>query len=262
MHLYRGLKLLKYVLFSRHSAGHGIHSPFIYHLVTDVFRNKIDPAIVCTVETIRKKNLSDRRKIEVLDLGAGSSVMKSNARRVSDIARYSSVSPKYGVLLASMASEFGKNSILELGTSVGVSTMYLAMGAPGSKVVSVEGCPAIAELARENFDDAGIGNITLINGSFDEIIPEVKRMKLSPGLVFIDGDHRESSALRYFNEIVSMSVDDTVIIIDDIHSSEGMERAWTSMKQDSRISCTVDIFRMGILFLRKGVSHIDYIIRY
>lgn len=262
MDLVRGLKLLNYLLFSRHSAGHGIHSPFVYHLVTEIFRNKIDPAIVCKVETIRKKNLSDRRKIEVLDLGAGSSVMKSNKRRVSDIARYSSVPPKYGVLLASMASEFGKQSILELGTSVGISTMYMALGAPGSKVFSVEGCTATAELARENFKNAGIGNITLMNGSFDEMLPEIKKMDFRPGLVFIDGDHREEPALRYFNEIAGISDDNTVIMVDDIHISESMERAWNSMKKDGRISCTIDIFRMGILFLRKGVSHIDYIIRY
>ncbi|MCX6334626.1 MAG: class I SAM-dependent methyltransferase [Bacteroidia bacterium] len=256
------LKLVKYQLFSRHGKGHGIHSPFVFMLISNVFRNKIDPHIVFTIESIRRKNLSDNRTIDVLDLGAGSSRMKDNSRKVSDIARYSSVPGKYGILLASMAAEFGKQTIVEFGTSLGISTMYLASGCPEAVVYTMEGCPETAHIARENFRESGLENIRLMNGSFDGLMPEINDLDKHPGLVFIDGDHREEPLMKYFSTMSEIAGEDTVIIIDDIHSSGEMDRAWEKIKEHKNVSFTVDIFRMGMVFFRKGINHINYIIRY
>jgi predicted O-methyltransferase YrrM len=249
-------------LFSSHGKGHGIHSPFIFSIVSGVFRNKIDPGVVLTIESIRKKNLSDNRKIDILDLGAGSSKMKTNKRRVSDIARYSSVPCKYGVLLAGMAAEFGKPAVIEFGTSLGISTMYLASGCPESVIYTMEGCNETARIARDNFNDAGLGNINLLTGSFDSLLPEIKELNVRPGLVFIDGNHREEPLMKYFSAMSDISGPETVIIIDDIHISEEMESAWNKIRQHENVSTTIDIFRMGIVFFRKEISHMDYIIRY
>lgn len=256
------LKYLNYLLYSRHRKGHGIHSPFIFSIVSGVFRNKIDPDVVLTIESIRKKNLSDTRTINILDLGAGSSKMKTNTRRVSELARYSSVPRKYGVLLARMAAEFGKPAVIEFGTSLGISTMYLASGCPESVIYTMEGCNETTRFARDNFNDAGLGNINLLSGSFDSLIPEIKDLKVRPGLVFIDGNHREEPLMKYFNTMSDISGPETVIIIDDIHTSEEMESAWSRIRRHENVSATIDIFRMGMVFFRKGISHIDYIIRY
>jgi len=262
MNTYGALKLINYLLFSHHGKGHGIHSPFVFNLISDVFRNKIDPEIVLTIENIRKKNLSDNRTINVLDLGAGSSRMKTNTRRVSEIARYSSVPPKYGILLSNMATEFGKPAVFEFGTSIGISTMYLASGCPEAVVYTMEGCPETASIARENFNEAGLSNIKLMQGSFDELIHNVKGMDIKPGLVFIDGNHREEPLLKYFSEMAEISDDKTVIIVDDIHTSSEMESAWGKIKKHNNVSFTVDMFRMGMTFFRKGMNHNEYIIRY
>jgi len=262
MNSYGALKLINYMLFSHHRKGHGIHSPFVFHLISDVFRNKTDPSIVLTIESIRKKNLSDSRKIDFLDLGAGSSRMKTNTRRVSEIAHYSSVPPKYGIMLSNMAAEFGRPAIVEFGTSLGLSTMYLASGCPEAVVYTMEGCPGCATLAQENFNAAGLSNIQLLNGSFDELLTDVKGKADKPGLVFIDGNHREEPLLKYFSEMAETAGENTVIIIDDIHTSPEMESAWGKIKKNNNVSFTVDIFRMGMAFFRKGISHIDYIIRY
>jgi predicted O-methyltransferase YrrM len=262
MNSYDALKLINYLLFSGHGKGHGIHSPFVFNLISDIFRNKIDPAIVLTIENIRKKNLSDKRTINVLDLGAGSSRMKTNTRRVSEIARYSSVPPKYGILLSNMAAEFGKPEVVEFGTSMGISTMYLAAGCPEAVVYTMEGCPETAGIAQKNFSEAGLSNIKLLQGSFDELLADIKGRNIKPGLVFIDGNHREEPLVKYFREMADISDDKTVIIVDDIHTSSEMENAWGEIKKLNNVSFTVDIFRMGMVFFRKGMNHIDYIIRY
>jgi len=262
MIFFRTLKLLNYLLLSRHAKGHGIHSPFIFKLVSKLFRNKIDPDVVLLIESIRKKNLSDSSTINVLDLGAGSSRMKNKTRRVSDIARYSSVPRKYGILLAGMAAEFGKPAVVEFGTSLGISSMYMASGCPEAVVYTMEGCPETARKAQENFDDAGLKNIILMNGSFDLLLTEFKNMNLQPGLVFIDGNHMEEPLMKYFNAMADISTSDSVVIIDDIHISEEMENAWVKIKQHENVTFTIDIFRMGLVFFREGMQHIDYTVRY
>jgi len=262
MIFFRASKYLKYILISRHKTGHGIHSPFVFDLVSRVFRNKIDHDIVSNIEKVRKRLISDRRSIIVKDLGAGSEKLKTQLRKVSDITRYSPVTKKYGVLLSNLAAEFGKPFIIEFGTSFGISTMYMASACPDAVIFTMEGCPATAEMAYQSFEETGLNNIKVFIGSFDEILPEIANSAVKPGLVFIDGNHRKEPVLNYFNRIAEISDNKTVIIIDDIYYSKEMEEAWNEIKRYEKVSVTVDILRMGIVFFRAGIKHNSYIIRY
>lgn len=262
MYLQRFMNYLEYFLFSHHKRGHGLHSPFVFKLVSEHFRNKIDPGVVKRIEFIRNSNISDKRLISVRDLGAGSLKMKGNIRKVSEIARYSPVPRKYGMLLSNLASGFGGSSIIEMGTSLGISTMYLASGAPESMVYTIEGCPATASVARENFLSSGIENIRLLTGSFEDHLPELIGAGIKPGLVFIDGNHRNDPVLSYFRQVVDISGPDTLVILDDIHISEEMDRAWEEIKRNENVTITIDIFRMGLVFFRKGIARFNYVIRY
>lgn len=253
---------MNYFFKARHRKGHGIHSPFVYDLVSRVFRNKIDPAVVNKIESIRKNLLYDQRIIEIHDLGAGSRKMGNNKKPISDIAKHSPVPADYGKLLCNLAAEFGKPAILELGTSLGISSMYMASSCSDLKINTIEGSPATAEIARENFISAGTGNIEVHTGSFEEIMPTLINENSKAGLVFIDGNHRREPLLRYFNYLEKVADDKTVIVIDDINYSAEMEDAWKEIRKSSRITVTVDIFRMGLVFFRKGISRTDYIVRY
>jgi len=259
---YYGIKYLKYLLFAGHRRGHGIHSPFVFDLVSRVFRNKIDPLVVFKIENIRKRCISGSRVIPVTDLGAGSVKMKSGLRKVSDIVRYSSVPEKYGILLYRLASEFGRPHIIELGTSAGISTMYLASANPETPVYTVEGSPETAGIAAGNFALAGITNIEVFTGSFDDKLPGLITRNGRPGLVFIDGNHRKEATVRYFNILADLSGRDLVIVIDDIHSGKEMEEAWSVIKGHDKVTLTIDLYRMGIVFFREGLRRSGCIIRY
>ncbi|NLJ43112.1 MAG: SAM-dependent methyltransferase [Bacteroidales bacterium] len=255
-------RFIRYMLLSGHKRGHGIHSPFIFDVVSKVFRNKIDPRVVFTIERIRKKLIAHQGVLEVNDLGAGSERIKTRSRKVSDIVRYSSVPEKYGILLANMSEAFGGRMILEFGTSLGISTMYLASTVPGVPVITMEGCSLTADLATRSFKEAGLENIRVMTGSFDDLLPQVESEGNKPGLVFIDGDHRKDSVLRYFDKVAGMSDSKTVVIIDDINLSRGMAEAWDEIRKDHRVTATIDIFRMGIVFFREGINRYDYVVRY
>jgi len=262
MGMFTAFRFLKYAIFSRHRYGYGIHGPFVFNLVSVIFRNKTGHDIVCSIEKIRKRLLADSRSITVNDLGAGSKKMKSSLRKVSDICRYSAVPVKYGILLSNMANAFGKPAILEFGTSLGISTMYMAASCPESTVITMEGCSATSEIALDNFKESGLTNIRVLNGPFDDLLPEIRNEKICPGLVFIDGNHSKEPVVSYFNQVADICDSKSVVIIDDINSSREMAEAWHEIKNHKNVTLSVDIFRMGILFFRKGVSHSEYVVRY
>jgi predicted O-methyltransferase YrrM len=259
---FRVSRYMKYIFAAENRKGHGIHSPFVFDLVNRIFRNRTDPAVVYSIEKIRKRQLSDKRVIDVKDFGAGAENKPDNFKKVSDIAVHSTVPEKYGMLLANMAAEFGRPMIIEFGTSLGISTMYMASSCSEVPVFTMEGCPATAELADLNFKEAGLKNIVLKVGSFVDTIPEIISQGIKPGLVFIDGDHRKKPLLDYFEKMAEISDNNTVIIIDDINYSGEMEEAWNEIQLYEKVSLTVDIFRMGIVFFRKGIERKNYIIRY
>ncbi len=262
MILGKASKYLKYIILSKHRAGHGIHSPFVFSLINHLFRNKTDHTIVSTVEKVRKQLRSDDRYIYVTDLGSGAGKHKNNRRKVSDISKYSAVPKKYGVLLSCLASEFGNRFIVEFGTSLGISTMYMALSCKAARVLTMEGCPETAKIASQNFTELALQNISVITGPFDENLHQISSTGLKPGLVFIDGNHNKPALLRYFNFITGISDSETVIIIDDINYSKEMQEAWTEIKKNEKVSLTIDIYRFGIVFFRSGVSRFDYVIRY
>ena len=178
------------------------------------------------------------------------------------MTKSASVPKKYGILLMNMASEFGKRSVIELGTSLGISTMYLSAGAPEATIYTIEGSEEVAKVAKKSFAELGFDNIHQYVGDFGDLLDEVLSDAGTPSMVFVDGNHRKRPTIDYFNRIVEKSSTDTVIVFDDIYYSEEMFDAWNEIKGDSRVTLSVDIYRMGLLFLKNGLYKSDYVIRY
>lgn len=261
MNFYHLQKYIEYLIHSGHRKGHGVHSPFIFNIVSNLFRNKTPGNVVLSIEKIRKRLTGERKFIKINDLGAGQN-NKSNTRKVSEVARYSGVPQKYGKLLYNLASEFGKNQIIELGTSFGFSTMYMASAVPDCTVYTIEGCGECAGIAKDNFHEAELHNIVQIEGSFDSVLPGLVEKGIRPGMVFIDGNHRKEPVLKYFTILSAMSDENSVIVLDDIYYSAEMTEAWNEIRNNENVSASIDIFRMGIIFFKSNITHNHYRIRY
>lgn len=256
-------RTIVYWLLSRHKKGHGIHSPFIFNLFSEIFKNKKVEPVVKTVGKFRKSLLSNNNIVRVHDLGTGSLKMGDKSRRISDIARYSSTGKKYTKILAALAAEINGKPIIELGTSLGIGTLAFALAAPGSRVITIEGCPLTAGIAKDYFERMGITNIDPRIGDIGLVLEDlIGEAGDSPGLVYIDANHREEPLLRYFDIIARHAGDDTVVAIDDIHLSRSMESGWKRIKEDDRVRVTVDILQMGLVFFRRGLSKENHVIRY
>ncbi|MFZ9719521.1 MAG: class I SAM-dependent methyltransferase, partial [Chitinophagaceae bacterium] len=73
--------------------------------------------------------------------------------------------------------------------------------------------------------------------------------------VFIDGNHAYAPTLRYFNAMLPFVHSGTVMILDDIHWSAEMEKAWQAISNHSAVTLSIDLFFVGILFFREEQLH-------
>lgn len=245
------VKYAQYMLTAKNGKGHGIHSPFVYELVQNVFNHPSKPAAWHNIEALRKLLLKDNTLLQVNDFGAGSSKGLTKQRSIRQIAASSLKSPKYARLLYRMAQYFQPKNMVELGTSLGITTAYIASASMESKVITLEGADAIAQIAKQHFQHLQLNNIQLVVGHFDETLLGVLNEAGKIDFVFVDGNHAFEPTLRYFKTILPFTHADTVMIFDDIHWSAEMEKAWDAIRNDSAVTLSIDLFFIGIVFFRR-----------
>lgn len=249
-------KYLNYWLTASNSKGHGMHSPFVFEFITKILNDKTIYPEYKKVESLRKQLVNDNAILEVEDFGAGSSISKTNKRNVSSIAKNAAKPRKFGQLLFRMVKYHQPLTILELGTSLGITTSYLSLAKPEAKLVTMEGSKEIAEVAKKNFSTLHLRNIEIVEGNFDDTLSSViealsKDEGSSIDFAFIDGNHRQEPTERYFQQLLSKTNNDSILVFDDIHWSGEMEAAWERIKNHSSVTCSIDLFFIGIVFFRK-----------
>lgn len=244
-----GYRYFRYQLNASNGKGHGIHSPFVYDLVTLVLNDdKNRYYCYAGIEALRQQLLKSHTELKVIDLGAGSRTADSSTRTIGSIARAALKPPKYGQLLFRLANYMQANTILEVGTSLGITTAYLASSSSRANVFTMEGVPDIVKTAQQHFTGLGLKNIRLIAGNFDETLPETLPEMGAIDLAYLDGNHRLEPTLRYFEQIFPFLHAKSLVIFDDIHWSAEMEQAWEAIKADPRVKLTIDLFFIGLVF--------------
>ena len=255
--------ILRYIRFWLRSRNrYGIHSPFVFDLVNNVFRNTEFPQELEPIAVQRAKALADHSTIEVTDLGAGSRISKGNIRKISSIVENAAITRTDGMMFFHLIKLFQPKTILELGTSLGFSSAFMSIAAPNARIITIEGCPNIAEYARTNHKALGLSNIEIVVGDFDEILPDLLKNIDKLDLVFIDGNHAAEPTLRYYDLCMTKTDDESILVFDDIHWSSDMENAWKSIKRNLSQGITVDIFRKGLVFPRNDRETEHFSIRY
>lgn len=251
-------KYINYQLTASNGKGHGIHSPFVFDFVNKILNDDSEQPCYARIEQQRKALLHDATLIEVEDFGAGSAVIRSNRRRISAIAASSLKPKKYARLLNRMVNYYKPQTILELGTSFGITTAYLASANENANVFTCEGSPAIAAIARQNFDTLGLKNIELTEGDFSTgLSPLLNRLK-KIDFAFVDGNHRKVPTGEYFTKILQQATPSTILVFDDIHWSADMEEAWEAIKSHETVTLTIDLFFMGLVFLNTDINHTQH----
>ena len=251
--LYQTLQYIKFLFKSTNQ--HGVHSPFVFNLVTLCFYDKTQYPAYKTMATYRNALLSNQSKINIKDLGFGSHKTKSSKRSVSSMAKHAGTRLNRAKLMYRMVNYFNSSKILELGTSLGIATQAMHLGNPKADITSIEGCPNLSEFSKTNFEKHAYQNILVINKEFKLAIADLNSKPFD--LIFFDGNHQKESTLQYFNALLTNIHNDSIFIFDDIYWSKKMTEAWEIIKQHPKVTVTIDTFFWGLVFFRKeqGKEH-------
>ena len=265
--MYSSLQLAKkfiyYYLNAKNGKGHGIHSPFVFDFVKNVLNDRKKYDCYKVIEPLRNELLNDSSIIGIEDFGAGSAVIPFKNRKVSAIAASSLKKRKFAQLLFRIVKYYHPETILELGTSFGVTTCYLACSNADSKIFTLEGSKSIGRFAEANFKKLKLKNIELIQDSFERSFPQILDKIKNIDLFFVDGNHRRNPTLAYFHEGLKKANPSSIFIFDDIHWSVEMEEAWKQIKAHSSVTLTIDLFFIGLVFFNPDFKvKQDFLIRF
>ncbi len=250
---------------------HGVHSPFVYNLVTKCFYDTTKHTEYSILKEYRNSLLANKNTIEVTDFGAGSRVFKSTTRAIYQIAKTAGISSKRAKLLFRIVNYLQPESILEIGTSLGLATSALSLGLEAktniaklnkdAKIITLEGCLNTMAIAKNQCQLQNLNNIDFINTEFSSYFITQHPTPNTQDLIYFDGNHSKKATLEYFELLLPTITNDSIWIFDDIHWSKDMEEAWKIIQNHPKVTVTIDTFQWGIVFFRNEQKKEHFVIR-
>lgn len=261
MNWFQAKAYLQYIFKKKQWRDKDFQSPLAQNIAQDVFYEVHPYYHFVVINDIRNDLLQSKKQIEISDFGAGSKKFRSNKRSIKNLVKYNASSQQQGEIISRLISYFKPQNIIELGTSLGIGTLYLALPNSTTPVYTIEGCANIAKEAQENFSIAKSIHIHQNVGAFETELPKVISKIKEVDFVYFDGHHNYQATINYFNICLSKASESAIFIFDDIYWSEGMAKAWSEIKQHPDVSLTFDLFRFGVAILKIQKNKEHYIIK-
>ncbi|MCL2596921.1 MAG: class I SAM-dependent methyltransferase [Paludibacter sp.] len=246
---------LKFLFSAFNTYGHGVHSPFMYDFFQKVIYEKNPFYCFEEIEKLRNSLKINNKTLFINDLGTG----KNRSEKISKIVRNALKKPPFAQMIFRAAHFTKSATILELGTSLGITTAYLAKSNSKSRIISLEGSDEIANIAQETFNRLRINNVEIVLGNIDKTLDDtLNNINEKIDFVFIDANHHYNAVIQYFNKILFKLDENSVLVIDDIYMSKDMTRAWKEIKHHKQTVSTVDLFQIGFVFFNKNLPKKHY----
>lgn len=243
--------------------------------IADTVDRRLDPAAreqFERIEGLRDTLARSSATIDHVDFGAGdpkaprglAEARKGVAKTtpVSRLATHTSKSRPWSDLLYNLVRDLKPRKCLEMGTCIGLSAAYqcAAMARDGDgRLVTLEGGPGYAELARTNLRSLGFVNFDVVVGPFEETLGRTLEKERPVDFVFNDGHHDGDAMLAYFDETVPYLADGSVVLFDDIKDYESMREGWRRLVRHPTVDLSVDFGSMGLVCIgREAAEHTTF----
>lgn len=243
----------------RHRRGDGVHSPFVFNLITKVIRERAVYYCFQEIEALRKELLQSKETILCPDRRHKGKFCRTT---VAAAVKREAVRPKYGALLFRLTNRFRSKSILQIGSSLGLSTLYLTLYAPALKCVSLERVPAFASIAGQLYSRAARTAIDVRIGDYKELLPGILREMGTVDFLFLNGRREQEDMLWLFTACLPYLTDDAVLVCEGIKSSRAMRCFWKEVCRHPEVTVTLDLFAAGIVFFDKKLYKRNYTVYY
>ncbi len=255
-------KISTYLKFFYNSKNHhGIHSPFVYNLVTKCFYDWTHKTEYDVLKAYRISLYQNKNFVEISEFGAGSQLFKSNRRQICKIAQTAGISESRAKLLFRIIRYFEPKNILEIGSSLGLATIAMSVASKNGNIISLEGCPETAKNCKIQLQSFDVQNVELRTTKFENYFKSPDFSRKNFDFVYFDGNHSESATMEYFNYLLPTITNNTIWIFDDIHWSNGMTNAWNIIKKHPKVTVTIDTFQWGIVFFRIEQAKQNFVVR-
>lgn len=243
-------QLISYIKFLFSSTNqHGVHSPFVFDFVTKCLYDKNKHQAYSRLKNYRNLLKNSKVELHITDLGEGSKTLSKEVRKVSQMISTSSSTKKEAKLLYRIAKYFKLNSVLELGTSLGMGTYAFALANKDSKITTIEGCKNTSNFTKSLFQNLDIDNVNFKISAFSSEIEKIEETEFD--CIYFDGHHNKEATTKYFEALLSKAHNDSIFIFDDLYWSKEMTKAWGYIKSHNAVTVTVDCFHLGFVFFRK-----------
>lgn len=229
-----------------------LHSPFVFDLYNSCIARQKTATELLPIETLRKSAQQNQTQITQQDFGALGSLNKQRTKSIAYFAKTHAKPTRLAHIINRMVNIYGYQNCVELGTSLGFTSMCIAKGLPNNtKLITIEGASEIAQVAQQHFTQLNLANkIDLRVGNFNELLPDVINELPQVDFAFIDGNHTYEATINYFNLLLPKTNNNSVLVFDDIYWSKGMTRAWEEIKHHPKVTVTVDLFYIGLVYFR------------
>ncbi|MCD6019634.1 MAG: O-methyltransferase-like protein [Bacteroidetes bacterium] len=239
---------------------HDLHSPFLYNFYMELIKNEFPFGDFEELQAVRQSLEKNTTAIHIVDLGAGSKKLQSDKRFVNQIAKHGIAQKKQAEFMYRLLNKFAPTTVVELGTSIGLTTLYLSKASPRSDIYSIEGCPDLVEFSQKLFIEHHARNIQNITGNFDTAFPHLLKSIDHLDLLYIDGNHAYEPTIRYFNMALEKKTADSIFVFDDIYWSAGMLKAWKEICAHPDVTLSLDLFYFGIVFFRSEQKNKEHFV--
>ncbi len=252
---FRPISLARHLLNA--SSIYRVHSPFVFQFIVEVLNDHRHYYAFDQIALLRRQLEADPRVIERIDFGAGRS---GRREKVARIARVTAATRAQGERLFRLARFLNSRRILELGTSLGIGTRYLAASGHVEQLITLEGDPSLFQIASEHLGE--IEQVRMRCGAFSDTLASSLEQLGQLDLAYLDGDHTCKGTLAYFEACLPYCGPQSCLILDDIHWSADMERAWKSVQQHPSVRLSIDLYRCGMVFFRTEQREKEHFLLY